>query len=135
MDLILLHGRETSDQEMDDLGFVGPTLHGVHSLQQRYRATTTVKFLNGACADTARLLTGWQVWDENVLEVAWRNELVEICDEAGRMRFYGDLYLCSDSLECDVDKIYGYLYGVKKSLDIASNAVSSVLNSGRPKTR
>lgn len=132
MDLLLLHGRETPDEQMDDIGFRGPVLHGVHSFQRRYRETATVKFNNLAWAESARRQTGWLVWDEQVLEVVWRDGLVEICDEAGRKTFYGDMFLCDNSLECDMDNIAVYVSNIKKTLDIASTAVERVLKEVRP---
>ncbi|MDP1699284.1 MAG: hypothetical protein Q8L45_16105 [Xanthomonadaceae bacterium] len=133
MDLLLLHGRETADELMDDIGFRGPVLHGVHSFQRRYRETATVKFNNLAWTESAMRRTGWPVWDDNVLEILWQDDLIKICDKAGIKSFYGDMILCDNSLERDIDDLIVCVSNVKKNLNVASIAVERVLNEVRPK--
>ena len=134
MDLLLLNGREKPDELVDDGGFCGPVLHGVDSIQQRYRDTTTVKFDNIALAESAMRQTGWPVWDEQVLEIVWQDDLVEICDEVGKKTFYGDVFLREISIDSDINDIFNYVSNIKKDLNIASMSVMRVLNEIRPKS-
>lgn len=91
MNLALSDGRTTPDEELDDWGFDGPTLHGVYSVVQRYRTRTTVKFVSKAATEVARLLTGWRRWDDDVLEIQWQDDLIEIVEPDGRRRYFADI--------------------------------------------
>lgn len=120
MELLLCHGRDTSDELMDDLGFDGPTLQGVHSVQQRYRITTTVKFVSKEAADAARDLTSWPIWDDGILEVPWNGDLIETYEPDGCRRYYADVVLSHHSAEEEIEKIAECISDARCSLNRAS---------------
>lgn len=85
MDLILFHGRDTPDEDIDDWGFQGPTLHGVLDLHVTYMQTFTVWFNSRENFNAAHAATGWRKWDDLALEMQIEDELVV----AGG-KYYGD---------------------------------------------
>ncbi len=75
MKRVLLHGRTDPDEAMQGWSFHGPTLFGVDFVHSVY-STLTVGFKSAAETEAARRLTGWSVFDDNVLEVRQHDELV-----------------------------------------------------------
>lgn len=60
MRLQLGYGQDRPDGQAIDLGFDGPTLSGVESIESTYYATTiTVRFHDDESFENARRTTGW----------------------------------------------------------------------------
>jgi len=123
MDMMLLHGRDRPDEQLNDWGFDGPTLHGVQSFQQRYRITTTVKFVSRTFADLARNLTGWPIWDDDILEVPWHGDLIATCEPDGHRRYYADVVLVNRSAEEEIERIVECMSDARAGLNHASQCL------------
>lgn len=95
--MTLFHGRSPADaRELDPenarggWGFDGPVLVGVIGLHATYGISTVrIEFIDEAHTEAARAATGWEVWDENQLLVAWHEDLIRTC-EADGFAYYGD---------------------------------------------
>jgi len=120
VDLILSHGRNSPDEEMDDWGFEGPTLRGVHVVQQRYRSTTTVSFISKEASESARLLTRWSVWEDDVLEVSWQDDLIETIEPDGCHRYYADMILLHPKAQDEIRQIEECLSDARYRLECAT---------------
>jgi hypothetical protein len=105
MELQLLNGRPRLNEPADEWVFRGPVLRDVQSVQQKYRDTTTVQFHTSEAAALAKTLTGWGVWDTDVLEVRWCEDLIETRGLDGSSRYYGDMVLIHRSVIEEIDKI------------------------------
>ncbi len=85
MKIILLHGRDKPDQEMQDWGYHGPEILDVKYVHETYRTTLTVGFHSQEAAKKAAAQTGWSFWDDAVLEVEFTEDLI-----VAKGSYYGD---------------------------------------------
>lgn len=96
MKLVLLHGRNDPAQDMEDWGFNGPVLQNVDYFHNTYNSTITIGFKSNADADMAHGLTGWKLWDDKVLELMFKDDMVAIKPEGGELAFFGDWEIQED---------------------------------------
>lgn len=95
MKLVLLHGRDYPDQDMDNWGYNGPHLEGVKYVHSVY-GNLTIGFKSLKEAQTAHELTGWPYFDEAVLEITFHEDLV-LCRSKNGNQYYGDWELQEDA--------------------------------------
>lgn len=59
------YGQDRPDESATDIGFDGPTLDGVESIESTYYATTiTIRFHDPESFEVARRTTGWRTYDD-----------------------------------------------------------------------
>ncbi len=105
MKIKLLHGRKAHDYQMKEWGFDGPTLEGVEFVHHAYGLQkVTVGFRSLPEAVVAFSLTGWEFFDETVLEMDFLSDMV-VCGG----NFYGD-YEIQDDDEMPEDSILRIIY-------------------------
>lgn len=94
MKIQLLQGRDTIDEEMQDHGYAGPCLERVTAVHDTFGATTNVYFADASAAEAARVLTGWDRWDDNALEMTRVEDCIQVRPLMGAVvsvpSFYGD---------------------------------------------
>lgn len=88
MKLILIHGRKTPDEELTDWGFVGPVLKDIKYVHGTYLTHIMVGFNSVQAARKAQKITGWESFDQTVLEVQLHDDLIKTRDG-----FFGDFEL------------------------------------------
>ncbi len=89
MRVILAHGRNEPDQDINNWGYNGPDLEGVKHVHGVY-GDLTVDFRSRREAQKVHELTGWPYFDEVVLEISFFEELV-LCEEIdGTIQYFGD---------------------------------------------
>lgn len=86
MRLMLMHGRNSPTEEMNDWGFQGPTLDGVEAVHFTYGLSTVrVWFVDVASREKAQEITGWEECEDNALEMQFHEDLV-----MAQGKYYGD---------------------------------------------
>jgi hypothetical protein len=91
MELYLHHGRDKPDQTMNDWGPNGPRLQGVVGIHQTYGNPANVFFESPQACETARLLTGWENFEDKALTMAWEDDLIRVLPPgAPAAVYYGD---------------------------------------------
>ena len=85
MKLYFFHGRDTINDQPSDWGYTGPTLYGVAWMSTTYMTTIRFGFETHDAYNLAKSITGWDSWDDLVLEMRHHDDLVEV---GGKL--YGD---------------------------------------------
>src|SRR6185436_1674093 len=98
MDLYILHGRKTPDEDLQEWGPNGPRLKGVTGMHETYGTGIRVYFKDRSATLEAQHLTGWEEWDENCLQMRWHDDCV-VCERDGVKMFYGDWGLIAPEAE------------------------------------
>lgn len=88
-------GNRIEYRDVDDWGFEGPRLKGVVGIHCTYgvQGHWNLYFESNSAANAARLLTGWRMWDDNALTVAFNddNSMVKIRAAGEDMdHYFGD---------------------------------------------
>lgn len=123
MELELTHGREDPNQDMEDWGFDGPVLAQVHSIQQEYKSTTTVRFVTTEAADQAQRITGWPTWDEAVLEMLYHEDMIVTNEPGQPPRYYGDLRLFHQKPHAEISAVASHMRRAERALREAMHSL------------
>jgi hypothetical protein len=89
MRLIIFHGRDDPNQELDDWGYDGPTIYDVVALHGTY-GNLNVFFASDAAAAKANEQTGWDRFCSRALRMKFHEELLVLSESDGCVRYYGD---------------------------------------------
>lgn len=90
MKLLMIHGRKEPDQVLDDWGEPGPILRGVIWVHVTYLTTYTVGFKDRMAMQKAKLITGWEIWDDLTLEMRFKGDLLSIHGAEHHVKYFGD---------------------------------------------
>ncbi|MCA9185022.1 MAG: hypothetical protein R3E01_36215 [Pirellulaceae bacterium] len=93
LQLLLFHGRRAPDAKMDGWGFDARPIRGIAFIHATYLAILTVGFVSEGAFELARKQTGWEPWDDLILEIRRHDDLIVTCDG-----YFGDLELTADPL-------------------------------------
>lgn len=99
MKMLLIHGRHKPDEDLEDWGFNGPTLTGVKYVHWTY-GNMTVGFTSREHAEEAQKNTGWEPFDDLVLEVREHQDMLKAKDTKGKDAYYGDYEIQEDGETC-----------------------------------
>lgn len=91
--LILLHGRKTDNEEMDDWGFNGPLLVEIAWLHWTYSNSIDLCFISEKATMKAQIETGWEQFDDCVLSMRLKEGLVVTDEPIDGRCYYGDFEL------------------------------------------
>jgi hypothetical protein len=89
--LRLFHGRKTPDANTDGWGFDATPITGIAFFLVTYLGTLRLGFVDEAAFEQAQELTGWETWDDLVLQMRCHGDLV-----ATATGFYGDFEITFD---------------------------------------
>jgi hypothetical protein len=87
-----LHGRTNPDQDMNEMGYSGPVIRDVKAIHATYQTHFNVYFRSAEAAQAAQVLTGWEWWDTNALEMRFLDDLLIVDGE-----YYGDWEIQEDN--------------------------------------
>jgi hypothetical protein len=99
MKMLLIHGRDDPDEDMQDWGYRGQTLEGVAYIHWTY-GNLTVGFVSDEAARAAHGHTGWPFFDKAVLEMHQHDDLIRTNNMSGSgadYSYFGDWGLVEDS--------------------------------------
>jgi len=82
--LLILHGRKSPDENLDDWGPDGPTVYGIDAIHWTY-GNANVFFESEEAAEIAQRLTGWETFDEKALSMRFHGDLLVV-----NGMYYGD---------------------------------------------
>lgn len=80
---------------MEDWGYNGPDLENMKYVHSVY-GNLTIGFKTKKDADAAHHLTGWQYFDDAVLEVSFFDDMVFFHPANGKKSYYGDWEIQED---------------------------------------
>lgn len=95
MTMQLIHGRIQPDAVMDGWGFDAHPITGLAFVHGTYFSTFTVGFISIRHFENARLYTGWQPWDDLILEIPRVDGLIR-CGSS----YYGDFEIAPADTSC-----------------------------------
>jgi hypothetical protein len=89
MKMLLLHGRYNPDQDMDEIGFQGPTLTDIKYIHATYQSLN-IGFVSEQAAQQAHTLTHWDLLDKMVLQAAHADDMLKVIEKNTAPSYYGD---------------------------------------------
>ncbi len=95
MRLLILHGRDDPNQDLDYWGYSGPTLREVVAIHGTY-GRLNVFFGSETAAVEARRQTGWARFCDLTLTMRFQEDLLVLTEPDGFTRYYGDWELQAD---------------------------------------
>jgi len=99
MKMLLIHGRDDPDEDIEDWGYQGMTLKGVDYIHWTY-GNLTIGFVSEDAARAAHDTTGWPFFDKAVLEMREHEDLIQTKNMIGSgaaFSYFGDWELVEDA--------------------------------------